>query len=89
MVAHTLNASTWRQRQAGLCEPTYLACQVNSEAQYFSISAVYNSFFKNNLFIFILYALMFCLHVCLRESVGASGTRVIDRCKLLLWMLVK
>ena len=29
---------------------------------------------------FILYALVFCLHVCLCEGVRSSGTRVTDSC---------
>lgn len=31
----------------------------------------------------ILYALVFCLHVYLWESVGSSGTRVLNGCELL------
>jgi hypothetical protein len=40
----------------------------------------YYSFY--NLFIFVLYALVFCLHVYLWESVGSVGTRLVDSCEL-------
>jgi hypothetical protein len=30
----------------------------------------------------ILYALMFCLHVCLCERVGSPGTGVTEKCEL-------
>jgi hypothetical protein len=32
--------------------------------------------------IFILCTLLFCLHVCLCEGVGASGIRATDSCEL-------
>jgi hypothetical protein len=33
-------------------------------------------------YLYILYALVFCMHVCLCESVRSPGTGIIDRCKL-------
>jgi hypothetical protein len=37
---------------------------------------------KNDKFIFILCALVFCLHAYLCESAGSFGTGVIDSCEL-------
>lgn len=39
--------------------------------------------FLNDLFILILYALVFCLHVCLCEGVRFLQTRVTENCELL------
>jgi hypothetical protein len=37
---------------------------------------------KNDLFVFIFRALVFCLNVCLYEVVRAPGTGVTDSCEL-------
>lgn len=47
-----------------------------------SLIMTYVSFLNIVLFIFILCALMFCLHLCLCESVGHTGTKVTDSCEL-------
>lgn len=43
----------------------------------FRMTAIFFSLLK---FIFILYALVFCLHVCLCVGIRSLGTEVTDRC---------
>jgi hypothetical protein len=38
--------------------------------------------FLNDVFIFILCVLVFCLHMCLCENVGSPGAGVTDSCEL-------
>lgn len=84
-----------RQESTGdLSSPSDTPSLVLLGQQFFSLLVVFSSFVllvfpfkkkKHDLFIFVLCALLFCLHICLCEVVRAPETGVINSRELLCW----